>query len=228
MADILLAEDDADVRKWVAVALESEGHSVRVAPDGEAALEAFRAQRPDLLVLDVMMPRKDGLEVCREVRASDPALPVLMLTARNTEKDTLAGFGVGADDYVTKPFSMGELFARVAALLRRGALVAQSAPAAASIDLGSLRLDPARMALVAADGTAVPLAARECGLLRLLAAHPGEVLPRERLLNELWGVSFYGNTRTLDQHVALVRRKLGAEAGRLETVRNVGYRLRVG
>ena len=227
MADILLAEDDADVRKWVAVALESEGHSVRVAPDGEAALEAFRARRPDLLVLDVMMPRKDGPEVCRAVRAGDPALPVLMLTARNTEKDTLAGFGVGADDYVTKPFSMGELFARVAALLRRGALVAQSAPAS-SVDLGALRLEPARMALVAADGTATPLAARECGLLRLLAAHPGEVLPRERLLNELWGVSFYGNTRTLDQHVALVRRKLGAEAGRLETVRNVGYRLRVG
>jgi len=227
MADILLAEDDADVRKWVAVALESEGHSVRVAPDGEAALEAFRAQRPDLLVLDVMMPRKDGLAVCREVRASDPALPVLMLTARNTEKDKLAGFGVGADDYVTKPFSMGELFARVAALLRRGALLAQAAPAA-TVDLGSLRLDAARMALVAADGTATPLAARECGLLRLLAAHPGEVLPRERLLNELWGVSFYGNTRTLDQHVALVRRKLGDEAARLETVRNVGYRLRVG
>ena len=227
MADILLAEDDAGVRKWVAVALESEGHSVRVAPDGEAALEAFRARRPDLLVLDVMMPRKDGLEVCRAVRAGDPALPVLMLTARNTEKDKLAGFGVGADDYVTKPFSMGELFARVAALLRRGALVARSAPAS-SVDLGALRLEPARMALVAADGTATPLAARECGLLRLLAAHPGEVLPRERLLNELWGVSFYGNTRTLDQHVALVRRKLGAEAGRLETVRNVGYRLRVG
>ena len=227
MADILLAEDDAAVRKWVAVALESEGHSVRVAPDGEAALEAFRARRPDLLVLDVMMPRKDGLEVCRAVRAGDPALPVLMLTARNTEKDKLAGFGVGADDYVTKPFSMGELFARVAALLRRGALVARSAPAS-SVDLGALRLEPARMALVAADGTATPLAARECGLLRLLAAHPGEVLPRERLLNELWGVSFSGNTRTLDQHVALVRRKLGAEAGRLETVRNVGYRLRVG
>ena len=227
MADILLAEDDADVRKWVAVALESEGHSVRVAPDGEAALEAFRVRRPDLLVLDVMMPRKDGLAVCREVRACDPALPVLMLTARNTEKDKLAGFGVGADDYVTKPFSMGELFARVAALLRRGALLAQAAPAAA-VALGCLRLDPARMALVAADGTATPLAAREFGLLRLLAAHPGEVLPRERLLNELWGVAFYGNTRTLDQHVALVRRKLGAEAGRLETVRNVGYRLHVG
>ena len=228
MADILLAEDDADVRKWVAVALESEGHSVRVAPDGEAALEAFRAQRPDLLVLDVMMPRKDGLEVCRAVRASDPALPVLMLTARNTEKDKLAGFGVGADDYVTKPFSMNELFARVAALLRRGALLSASAPAAALYDLGSLRLDCGRMALVAADGSATDLAARECGLLRLLASHPGEVLPRERLLNELWGVSFYGNTRTLDQHVALLRRKLGAEAARLETVRNVGYRLRVG
>ena len=227
MADILLAEDDADVRKWVAVALESEGHSVRVAPDGEAALEAFRARRPDLLVLDVMMPRKDGLEVCRAVRAGDPALPVLMLTARNTEKDGVAGVGVGRGACVPRPFSMGELVARVAALLRRGALVARSAPAS-SVDLGALRLEPARMALVAADGTATPLAARECGLLRLLAAHPGEVLPRERLLNELWGVSFYGNTRTLDQHVALVRRKLGAEAGRLETVRNVGYRLRVG
>lgn len=226
MADILLAEDDADVRKWVAVALESEGHAVRTAPDGAAALAAFRAQRPDLLVLDVMMPRMDGLEVCRAVRATDPALPVLMLTARNAEKDKLAGFGVGADDYVTKPFSMNELFARVAALLRRAAL--GPASPAETFALGPLRLDCRRMALVAPDGTATALAARECGLLRLLAEHAGEVLPRERLLNDLWGVSFYGNTRTLDQHVALVRRKLGAESARLETVRNVGYRLRVG
>lgn len=227
MADILLAEDDPDVRKWVAVALESEGYAVRTAPDGEAALQALRACRPDLLVLDVMMPRKDGLEVCRVVRAADPGLPVLMLTARNSEKDKLAGFGVGADDYVTKPFSMNELFARVAALLRRGALL-PSAPTADSFALGTLRLDCGRMALVAADGTTTGLAARECALLRLLAEHSDEVLPRERLLNELWGVSFYGNTRTLDQHVALLRRKLGAEAARLETVRNVGYRLRVG
>ena len=227
MADILLAEDDPDVRKWVAVALESEGHAVRTAPDGEAALQSLRAHRPDLLVLDVMMPRKDGLEVCRAVRAADPGLPVLMLTARNSEKDKLAGFGVGADDYVTKPFSMNELFARVAALLRRGALLS-STPSAESFDLGTLRLDCGRMALVATDGAATGLAARECALLRLLAEHPGEVLSRERLLNDLWGVSFYGNTRTLDQHVALLRRKLGAEAARLETVRNVGYRLRVG
>lgn len=223
MADILIAEDDADVRKWLAVALETEGHAVCTAENGRLALSAVRERRPDLLILDVMMPVCDGFTVCREIRAADAALPILILTARDSEKDKVTGLGLGADDYMTKPFSMAELFARVGALLRRGALLGASGE---SFAVGSLRIDGGRRTVVSGDGRETPLAAREYGLLKLLAEHRGEVLTRDRLLNELWGVTFYGNTRTLDQHVALVRRKLGASAAHLETVRNVGYRLK--
>lgn len=223
MAEILIAEDDADVRKWLAIALETEGHAVRMVEDGAAALQALRAKRPDALVLDVMMPVCDGFAVCREVRSTDAALPILMLTARDSEKDKVTGLGLGADDYMTKPFSMAELFARVGALLRRGALL--NAPCA-SFQVGRSRVDGRRRAVIGGDGRETALAAREYELLKFLGDHRGEVLSRDRLLDELWGVTFYGNTRTLDQHVALVRRKLGADASLLETVRNVGYRLR--
>lgn len=226
MSDILFAEDDADVRKWVAIALESEGHAVRTVEDGEAALAAYAAKRPDVLILDVMMPQRDGLAVCSEIRRTDPALPILMLTARNTMKDKVKGLGAGADDYMTKPFGMEELFARIAALLRRANLLpTQSALVNASFKLGEHTIDGTRLAVIAPDGTEEPLAAREYELLKLLASHPGEVLRRDRILDEIWGVTFYGNTRTLDQHVALVRRKLGNDASLVETIRNVGYRL---
>ena len=225
MADILIAEDDPDVRKWVAVALETEGHAVRTAPDGAAALAELGRERPDLLILDVMMPKISGFEVCRRVRAKDVALPILMLTARSREEDKLTGFGMGADDYVTKPFSMKELFVRVSALLRRAALHASAPASGESFGIGTARVDGSRMVLIHPSGEELPLAAREYELVRLLHAHAGKVLRRDYLLDSLWGVSFYGNTRTLDQHVALVRRKLGSEVSRLETIRNVGYRL---
>ncbi len=226
MAEILFAEDDADIRKWVAVALASEGYTVRTVADGEAALAAYAQKRPDLLLLDIMMPRRDGLAVCAEIRKTDPALPILMLTARNTQRDKVIGLGLGADDYMTKPFGMEELFARIAALLRRANLSnASTSPANASFTLGAHTIDGTRLVVVAPDGGETPLAAREYELLKLLAAHPGEVLRRDHLLNEIWGVTFYGNTRTLDQHIALIRRKLDADAARIETIRNVGYRL---
>lgn len=226
MSEILFAEDDADIRKWVAVALETEGYAVRTVPDGEAALAAYAAQRPDLLMLDIMMPKRDGVSVCAEIRRRDAALPILMLTARTAERDKIAGLGAGADDYMTKPFGLGELLARIAALLRRARLLPARAPRAdAPFRLGAHMIDGARLTVIAPDGTETPLAAREYELLRLLAAHPGEVLRRDNILDELWGVAFHGNTRTLDQHVALIRRKLGADAARIETVRNVGYRL---
>ena len=223
VAEILVAEDDADVRKWLSVALETEGYAVRAVENGARALAAVRQARPDLVILDVMMPECDGFTACREIRRDDAALPVLMLTARDSEQDKITGLGLGADDYMTKPFSMAELFARVAALLRRGALTRAVQPA---FRIGGCRIDAARLTLTGADGCETALAARECQLLALLASRRGEVLTRDRLLNELWGVTFYGNTRTLDQHVALVRRKLGADAAWIETVRNVGYRLR--
>lgn len=224
MANLLIAEDDADVRKWLTIALRSEGHDVRATEDGEEALAAFLAQRPDVLILDIAMPKRDGFSVCTTIRQTDPALPILMLTAKSSPRDKVKGLGLGADDYMTKPFLMEELFARVAALLRRANLNAPQT-AGTTFPVGASTVDSARLSIRAADGSETPLAAREFELLKLLASHPGEVLTRDRLLNEIWGVSFYGNTRTLDQHIALIRKKLGADAACVETVRNVGYRL---
>lgn len=225
MAEILLAEDDPDVRKWVSVALRSEGYEVRTVADGVEALAAVRTKRPDVLVLDVMMPRKDGFAVCAELRAQDAALPILMLTARDGEKDKLKGFGLGADDYVTKPFSLNELFARVGALVRRARLLPDAA-ATSSFSVGRARIDGARRVVILPDGDEIQLASREFALLKELSDHRGEVLTRDYLLNKLWGVDFFGNTRTLDQHIALVRGKLGDESACIETVRNAGYRLK--
>lgn len=222
MAEILIGEDDADVRKWLGVALETEGHAIRTAADGEETLSAVRSRRPDLLILDVMMPKLSGLEVCRAVREGDATLPVLMLTARNREQDIVAGLDAGADDYMTKPFSMNELFARISALLRRAGVGRRES---AVLTVGTHALDVAGMALVGRDGVRESLAARECELLQVLCERRGEILRRDWLLDRVWGVTFYGNTRTLDQHIALVRRKLGEDGARIETVRGIGYRL---
>ena len=172
-----------------------------------------------------MMPRRDGISVCTEIRRTDPALPILMLTARNTERDKVTGLGAGADDYMTKPFGMEELFARIAALLRRARLLPQKTKESPSFRIGQHEVDGVRLVIRASNGIETPLAAREYELVKLLAEHRGEVLRRDQILDEVWGVTFYGNTRTLDQHVALVRRKLGDDAVLLETIRNVGYRL---
>ena len=222
MAEILIGEDDADVRKWLGVALEMEGYVVRSVGDGEETLAAVRERRPDLLILDVMMPKMSGLEVCRTVRAADASLPIMMLTARSKEEDIVEGFGCGADDYVTKPFSMRVLFARVAAMLRN-----RNVPDGASaFPVGEHFVDGKAMRVTGPGGFSEPLALREYELLKILYERRGEVLQRDWLLNRLWGVTFYGNTRTLDQHIALIRRKLGDDFDRIETVRNVGYRLR--
>ena len=222
MAEILIGEDDANVRKWLAIALETEGFTVRTAADGAATLGVVKTIRPDLLILDVMMPKMSGLEVCRAIRAFDRTLPILMLTARNKDEDLIAGLGAGADDYVTKPFALNVLLARIAALLRR----TNAEDCRRTADIGGFRLDARKLAIVFANGQQAPLTAREYELLKLLADHRGEVLKRDDILNRIWGLTFYGNTRTLDQHVALIRRKLGPYADCIETVRNVGYRLR--
>ena len=220
MAEILIGEDDADVRKWLAIALETEGFTVRTAADGTATLEEAKTTRPDLLILDVMMPKMSGLEVCKAIRTFDRNLPILMLTARNKDEDLIAGLGAGADDYVTKPFALNVLLARIAALLRR------TDRTECRDDFSSFWLDARKMTIVFANGQEVLLSAREYELLKLLADHRGEVLRRDDILNRIWGLTFYGNTRTLDQHIALLRRKLGSCSDCIETVRNVGYRLR--
>ena len=225
MADILLAEDDASIREWLPVVLEKDKHRVRAVADGAAALSAYEERRPDLLILDVMMPKKSGYDVCTEIRKKDPILPILMLTAKDAESDKVLGLGLGADDYMTKPFGIRELCARVSAMLRRVHVAETARQAKAVFIVGRCQVDVRRRELTDGAGRKVELSSLELGLLQLLAAHPGEIIPRDRLLNELWGVNYLGSTRTLDQHISLVRKKLGADADCIETIYGSGYRL---
>jgi DNA-binding response OmpR family regulator len=224
---ILVVEDETLINAAVADRLRAEGYEVVAAYDGPGAVDAFAAHEPDLVVLDVMLPGFDGLEVCRRIQQQRP-VPVLMLTARDDEADVLVGLGVGADDYLTKPFRMRELVARVAALLRRVARAEELARGAAAteLELGALRVDPAgRRTWV--EGAEVHLTPTEFDLLCALAAAPGVVLTRERLLAEVWGWSgAAGATRTVDSHVKALRAKIGA--ARVRTVHGVGYALEIG
>ena len=222
----LVVEDEPAINEALAQRLRAEGYVVEQAFDGPSAVDLAVAVHPDVVLLDVMLPGFDGLEVCRRIQAARP-VPVLMLTARDDEADLLVGLGVGADDYLTKPFSMREVVARVAALLRRverAAALADERPAA--IEVGGLRIDPgARRTSVA--GEAVHLTPTEFDLLLCLARTPGQVLGRERLLREVWDWGdAWGSasaTRTVDSHVKALRSKVGA--ARIRTVHGVGYAL---
>ena len=224
-ARVLVVEDEPVINRAVAERLEAEGFEVRQAYDGPTAVETAHSWAPDLLVLDVMLPGFDGHEVCRRVQAERP-VPVLMLTARDDETDVLVGLGVGADDYLTKPFRMRELVARVRALLRR----VERAHALADqggrpLELEGLRVDPATRR-VHVEGAEVHLTPTEFDLLACLAATPGTVLTREKLLAEVWGWADGGGTRTVDSHVRSLRAKVGAH--RVRTVHGVGYALEAG
>jgi DNA-binding response OmpR family regulator len=221
---VLVVEDEPTIAESVAVRLRAEGFTVDIARDGPSAVAAAESTAPDLVVLDVMLPGFDGLEVCRRIQAQRP-VPVLMLTARDDETDVLIGLAVGADDYLTKPFSIRELAARVHALLRRIDRV-RSDPDAAPIVLGDLEINLAERRVRRA-GAEVHLTPTEFDLLVHLANRPRVVLPRERLLAEIWGWGdAAGGTRTVDSHVKALRRKLGAEL--IRTVHGVGYALEVG
>ena len=217
---IAVVEDERVIADAVAARLRGEGFEVEVANDGERAVEICRRLRPDAVVLDLMLPGLDGLEVCREIQR-DRAVPVLMLTARDSETDVLVGLGVGADDYMTKPFSMQELVARVRALLRRAERV--EAEPHAPIRLGDLEVDvAAREARL--DGEHVELTPLEFDLLHHLARRPGVVFGREQLLREVWGYRDGSGPRTVDSHIRGLRRKLGGDL--IRTVRGTGYALR--
>ena len=221
-ARILVVEDDRVINQAVTERLTGEGYDVVRAHDGPEAVEQFRASGPDLVLLDVMLPGFDGHEVCRRIQAERP-VPVLMLTARDDEADILVGLGVGADDYLTKPFRMRELVARVAALLRRVDRAAELATRAQT-DLGDLRIDAgARRVLI--GGTEVHLTPTEFDLLLRLAAEPAVVVTREQLYAEVWGWAGATGTRTVDSHVKALRAKIGAD--RVRTVHGVGYALEV-
>jgi DNA-binding response OmpR family regulator len=218
---ILVVDDEQPIRDLVRGYLEREGHEVLEAADGPAAVAAFEAQEPDLVVLDVMLPGFDGLEVCRRLRASSDAY-VLMLTARGEEIDRIVGLEVGADDYLVKPFSPRELVARVKALLRRPRSAGRSTlPAGLDIDLGRRR--------VAVDGQEAALTYLEFELLAALTREPGMVVPRHQLLERVWGAEYGADDHLLDVHLAKLRRKLADDAAAprfIETVRGAGLRLR--
>jgi DNA-binding response OmpR family regulator len=225
---ILLADDEPALRRSVSYALEREGHAVEAVSDGEVALERARTGRFDLAILDVMMPGKSGLQVCREIRA-DGALPVILLTARDSELDTVVGLEAGADDYVRKPFSVAELVGRVSALLRRRQLDAAD-HAAPRLSLAGLDIDPLGRS-VSADGAEVRLTAAEFDLLLLLAGSPGQVFTRRAIMEHLWRTPFFGDERAADTHVSNLRRKIERDQRRptrVLTVRGAGYKLAAG
>ena len=221
---ILVVDDEETMVRSLSTLLAQEGYEVTVAVDGAQALEAARAERPDLILLDVMLPGVDGMEVCRQIRTWS-AVPIIMLTAKTGEVDKVVGLEVGADDYVTKPFSSRELVARIKANLRRAQMQAQQAQGE-RLAAGDVVLDVGTRRVAVRDRE-VNLSPKEFDLLRVLLSHPGRVLGRDFLLNEVWGQDFFGDTRTLDVHIRWLREKIEQDPSRpeyIQTVHGVGYR----
>lgn len=220
---ILVVEDDTNIRFGLVELLSSEGFAVETCSRGDQAAAAVAEHQPRLIVLDVMLPKLSGYDVCKQLRAQGYNGLILMLTAKSQEMDKVIGLELGADDYVTKPFGLREFTARVHALLRRDH---STPPATTGEQLGDCVLDP-RTFEIKKDNKTTALSARELKLFQLFAAHPNEVLSRDRLLNEVWGYEYYGTTRTLDQTIVQLRKKLtdiGADPKQIATVHSVGYR----
>jgi DNA-binding response OmpR family regulator len=223
MSQILVVEDDPDIAELIRHYLEKSGHAVQVLGSGGAVLAKVRGERPDLIVLDLMLPGLDGLMVCQALR-SDPltaAIPIIMVTARGDEADRIAGLELGADDYVTKPFSAKELAARVSALLRR---TQRLDPAEPVVRYRTITIDSARH-VVTVDGREVRLTAKEFLLLLYLVQHRGRVLSRDLLLTDVWGYQYTGGTRTVDVHIRRLREKVPVLTDAIETIKQFGYKL---
>jgi DNA-binding response OmpR family regulator len=223
MSKVLVIEDDAAILRGLADNLKHEGYAVFTATTGEAGYDLQRTQKPDLIILDLMLPRMSGLELCRKLRAEGVQTPILMLTARSEESDRVIGLDLGADDYVTKPFSLRELMARVRALLRR---MPASADLPDVLTFGDVEIDFRRY-VARRHGKPVEMTRKEFATLRLLAARSGEVVTREELLNEVWGYEAYPVSRTVDNHIAGLRAKLErdpAQPVHIRTVHGVGYK----
>jgi DNA-binding response OmpR family regulator len=225
---ILIVEDDPHILLGLEEVLKSEGFDVASCSRGDHALDCAAKHKPALILLDVMLPGLSGYDICKQLRSRKITTPILMLTAKGQEIDKVVGLDLGADDYVTKPFGVRELLARIQALLRRGANSSSSTPSAdASFQIGDATIDPKTFQLKRRKRIE-ELTARELKLLQIFHTHPGEVLSRDRLLNEVWGQNYYGTTRTLDQVIVQLRKKLGDNAGdpkHLLTIHGVGYKL---
>ena len=230
MAKILVVDDEPTLRNVLQYNLTKEAHQVRTAGDGEEAIDQAREYEPDLILLDVMLPKLDGFEVCKAIRR-ESNVPILMLTAKDSEIDKVVGLEIGADDYITKPFSMRELVARVKAMIRRSEMLKG--------ELNAERAEKTRLAVrglamdllqhrVTLDGRAINMRPKEFELLAFLLRHPDQVFSRDQLLDQVWGYEFGGDTRTVDVHIRWLREKIEEEPSKptyLETVRGVGYRL---
>lgn len=219
---ILLVDDEPSIVALARMYLERDNFRVEAAEDGQAALEAVKCLNPALVVLDVMLPKLDGFEVCRRLRAGDSSIAIIMLTARDEDIDKILGLELGADDYLTKPFNPRELVARVKAILRRTERAAEVSTEV--IHLADLTLDSAKREVRCGDQS-VELRTQEFELLLVMAGQPGRVFTREQLLQQAWGFDFYGQTRTVDVHIAHLRKRLSGSACRIETVTGIGYKL---
>lgn len=228
---ILVAEDDKNILEGLLDTLESEGYKPTPASDGEEALTLFKRGRFDLIILDIMMPKKSGYDVCREIRAQDEDVLIIMLTAKGEEIDKVVGLQLGADDYITKPFGVHEFLARISAVLRRsrrGQLKPRKSKAKTPVrfTFGRAEIDTREYKAKVGKKT-FDLSAREMQLIQFFHAYQDEVLSRDQLLNAVWGIDYFGTTRTLDQHIAQLRKKVELHPGRPQfiiTVHNVGYR----
>ena len=232
MAKVLVVDDEPALLSTISYNLRREGHEVVTAGDGAQAVEVARRERPDLIVLDLMLPRMDGLDACRTIRQSPAAslrtVPILMLTAKADEVDKVVRLEMGADDYVTKPFSMRELLARIKAMLRRSQMDVDETVSDRPLAIGEIEIDPGRRRVLRA-GREISLKPKEFDLLTFLARHADQVFSRDQLLDRVWGYGHVGDSRTVDVHVRWLREKLEPQPSQprlLETVRGVGYRLR--
>jgi DNA-binding response OmpR family regulator len=227
MKKILIAEDDLNIRAGLVDLYESEGFCVSAAADGTEALTLFAGDLFNLVLLDVMMPEKSGYDVCREIRKADAAVPIIMLTAKGEEIDKVVGLQLGADDYVTKPFGVHELIARTEAVLRRAAPRTPAKPdMPRTFAFGLAQIDGGKYTATL-QGRTVSLSAREMELLHCFFRRPDEVLSRNELLDEVWGIDYFGTTRTLDQHVSQLRKKIEPDPAQpvvIQTIHGIGYK----
>lgn len=219
---VLIVDDEPNIVQLAKLYLERDNFQVTAVGDGLRALETIRERQPDLVVLDVMLPRLDGFEICRQLRGEDNQVPIIMVTARDEDIDKILGLELGADDYLTKPFNPRELVARVRAVLRRG--TAKEASPQSKLQIADLEIDLAGRE-VSINEEIIKLRTQEFEVLKVLAQNKGIVLSREQLLSKAWGYDFYGQTRTVDVHIAQIRRKLADSQIKIETVTGIGYKL---